>query len=83
MLLPTTFVAVLPMSKNWSMPMISNSPASGIWNIERVAATTTNDALATPAMPLLVTIKTSSMVNCCVIESSILYAWAINITANA
>ncbi|MNO00078.1 hypothetical protein D3C81_2198790 [compost metagenome] len=46
------------------MPMISSSPASGKWNIGKVAATTTSDARATPAMPLLVTISTSSNVNC-------------------
>ncbi|MCY1455194.1 hypothetical protein D9M71_723090 [compost metagenome] len=65
-LLPTTLVAVRPMSKNWSMPMISSRPASGRWNIGSVAATTTSDARATPAMPLLVTISTSSSVSCCV-----------------
>lgn len=49
MLLPSTLVAVRPMSKNWSMPITSSKPASGRWNIGRIAATTTSAARVTPA----------------------------------
>ncbi|MNG33963.1 hypothetical protein D3C84_1203360 [compost metagenome] len=66
MLLPTTLVAVLAISRNWSMPRMSKMPASGRLNIGNVAATTTTEARATPAIPLLVTMSVSKMSNCCV-----------------
>ena len=43
---------------------MSSSPASGMRNIDMVAAITTRLARGTPAMPLEVTISTSSMVIC-------------------
>src|SRR4051812_39997486 len=70
--LPSTLVAERPMSRNWSMPMISSRPASGMLNWFSVAAMTTSEARGTPAMPLLVSISTSSMVISWARESSIL-----------
>ena len=64
------------------MPMISNRPASGMLNVASVAAMTTSDARGTPAMPLLVTIRISSIVICCPRSSSIRYACAMNSVAN-
>src|SRR6185295_13265200 len=55
--LPTTLVALRPMSRNWSMPMMSSRPASGMLKVARVAAITTREARGTPAMPLLVTVS--------------------------
>ena len=46
------------------MPMMSNSPASGMPNCESVAAITTRLARGTPAMPLDVTISISTMTIC-------------------
>ena len=54
------------------MPMIRSSPASGMLKVESVAAMTTSEARGTPAMPLLVTISSSSMVACCPSERSML-----------
>src|SRR5262245_15780835 len=68
--LPTTLVALRPMSRNWSMPMIRSRPASGILKVTKVAAITTREARGTPAIPLLVTISNSSMVICCANDSS-------------
>src|SRR5262249_10223830 len=67
--LPITLVAERPMSRNWSMPIMSSSPASGMLKLDRVAAMTTSEARGTPAMPLLVSISSSNMVTCCVTES--------------
>ena len=67
-----TLVAERPMSRNWSMPMISSSPASGMLKLASVAAITTSEARGTPAMPLLVSISSSSMVICCPNGSSML-----------
>ena len=71
MLLPITLVAVRPMSRNWSIPMMSSSPASGRPKVGSTAATTTSDARGTPATPLLLTIITSSSVSCCPNDISI------------
>ncbi|MNY60226.1 hypothetical protein D3C86_1967510 [compost metagenome] len=57
-------------------------PASGRPNIGSTAATTTSEARGTPAMPLLVTSSTSSMVICCVSESWMPYTCATNSAAN-
>jgi hypothetical protein len=67
-----TLVAERPMSRNWSMPMIKSRPASGMPKLTSVAAITTSDARGTPAMPLLVSISSSSMVICSPTESWIL-----------
>ncbi|MNR69013.1 hypothetical protein D3C85_1939440 [compost metagenome] len=53
------------MSRKWSTPKSSSRPASGMLNCDRVAAITTSDARGTPAIPLEVTISTSSMVISC------------------
>ncbi|MMZ71661.1 hypothetical protein D1872_351700 [compost metagenome] len=52
------------------MPSSKRMPASGIWNWFRVAAMTTREARGTPAIPLEVTISSSSMVICWAMESS-------------
>ncbi|MNP40238.1 hypothetical protein D3C76_1338640 [compost metagenome] len=70
MALPSTLVAERPMSRKWSMPSSSSMPASGIWNWFRVAAITTREARGTPAIPLEVTISSSSMVICWAMLSS-------------
>ena len=54
------------------MPMISSRPASGMLKVASVAAMTTSEARGTPAMPLLVTISSSSIVICCPSGSSML-----------
>jgi len=63
--LPSTLVAVRPMSRKTSMPMISSTPASGRPNIGMTAATTTSPERGTPAMPFDDTMRTSSIVTCC------------------
>ena len=68
--LPITLVAERPMSRNWSMPMIRSRPASGMSKLASVAAITTSEARGTPAMPLLVSISSSSIVICWPNESS-------------
>jgi hypothetical protein len=54
------------------MPMISSNPASGMLKLASVAAMTTSEARGTPAMPLLVSISSRSMVICCPNGSSML-----------
>ena len=71
-LLPSTFVAERPMSRNWSIPMISSSPASGMLNCASVAEITTSEARGTPAMPFEVTISRNSIVSCCPQDSGML-----------
>jgi len=46
------------------MPMIINSPASGMLNWLKVAAITTSEARGTPATPLDVIIRVASMASC-------------------
>src|SRR5262249_31546305 len=46
--LPITLVAERPISRNWSMPMISSNPASGMLKLASVAAMTTSEARGTP-----------------------------------
>ena len=53
------------------MPRISRMPASGSPNMGSTAATTTSEARGTPAIPLLETMSTSSMVICAVSDISI------------
>ena len=62
--LPTALVAERPMSRNVSTPRISSRPASGMLNWFSVAAITTSEARGTPAMPLEVSIRISSIVIC-------------------
>ena len=47
-----------------SIGKIKAMPSGGMLNMAQVAVTTTNDALGTPAIPLLVNINTNNMVNC-------------------
>ena len=68
--LPTTLVADRAMSRKWSTPRISSRPASGMSNCASVAAITTSDARGTPAMPLDVSIRISSIVICVPIDRS-------------
>jgi hypothetical protein len=49
--LPITLVALRPMSRKVSIPMIINSPASGMPNWLSVEAITTSEARGTPATP--------------------------------
>src|SRR5471030_763369 len=70
--LPITLVALRPMSRKVSMPMIISSPASGMPNWLKVEAITTNDARGTPATPFEVIINVASMANCCPSDMSIL-----------
>ncbi len=58
-------------------------PAAGRPNIGTVAATTTSEARGTPAMPLLVTIMTSSMVSLLGDARWMPKAWAMNSEAKA
>ena len=60
--LPIALVAERPMSRKVSTPRISSRPASGMLNWFSVAAITTSDARGTPAMPLEVSIRISSIV---------------------
>lgn len=62
--LPKTLVADRNISQKWSIGKISAMPSTGILNIPQVAATTTKLARGTPAMPLLVSISTKSIVIC-------------------
>ncbi|MNG37014.1 hypothetical protein D3C84_1242350 [compost metagenome] len=62
--LPTALVAERPMSRKVSTPRISSRPASGMSKWFSVAAITTREARGTPAMPLEVSIRISSMVIC-------------------
>src|SRR5262249_2277278 len=62
--LPITLVALRPMSRKVSMPMIISSPASGMLNWLSVAAITTSEARGTPATPLEVIISVASMASC-------------------
>ena len=62
--LPITLVALRPMSRKVSMPMIMSRPASGMLNCESVAAITTSEARGTPATPLEVIISVASMASC-------------------
>src|ERR1700682_5333750 len=76
---------VRPMSQKTSMAKISPNPSGGIPNIPQVASTTTNEALGTPAMPLLVSMNTSSIdtwVAILPVTEVILYACAMNMLAN-
>ena len=62
--MPITLVALRPMSRKVSMPMIINSPASGMPNWLSVDAITTSEARGTPATPLEVIISVASMASC-------------------
>ena len=64
------------------MGNINATPSGGILNIEQVAKTTTNAALGTPAIPLLVNINTSNIVNCVPRSMCMAYAWAMAMLAN-
>lgn len=59
---PKTLVALLNISQKWSIGRIKAMPSIGILNIPQVAATMTKLALGTPAIPLLVSISTKSIV---------------------
>ena len=66
------------------MAKIKPTPSGGKPNMAPVASTTTNEALGTPAMPLLVTKNTSNIITCCQtspVIDVILKACAINILA--
>ena len=65
------------------MPMMSRMPAAGRPNIGTVAATTTSEARGTPAMPLLVTIMTRSIITCSAKPRWMPKAWAMNRAASA
>jgi predicted S18 family serine protease len=52
------------MSRKVSMPRSRSRPSSGRLNWLRVAAITTSEARGTPATPLLVSIRVSSMAIC-------------------
>jgi hypothetical protein len=82
MLLPTTLVALRPISRRGSIPSSNAKPASGILNVAKVPAITTKEALGTPAMPLLVSISTSNMLIWVESGKSMPYDWAINSEAN-
>ena len=83
MLLPITFVAVRPMSRIWSIASTSTTPEGGRWNIGATAATTTTEPRATPAMPLLLTMRTSNIRICVPSGMSMPNACAMKIAANA
>src|SRR5437660_4285138 len=70
--LPIALVAERPMSRKVSTPRISSSPASGMLNWLSVAAITTSEARGTPAIPLEVSIRISSIVICVPSDSSTL-----------
>src|SRR3954471_4028687 len=70
--LPSTLVAVRNISQKWSIGNIKAIPSAGILNMVQVAVTTTSEARGTPAIPLLVSISTSSMVSCVPVSSGIL-----------
>jgi len=80
---PITLVAVRPMSRKWSMPMMSSRPASGSPNIGSTAATTTSDARGTPATPLLVSMSVSIINSCCESGIAMPAACAANTDATA
>ena len=68
--LPTTLVAVRPMSRNWSIASTSAMPSTGRPNIASVAAITTRLARGTAAMPLELIISVSRITICVPIDSS-------------
>jgi hypothetical protein len=61
--------------------MMRSNPASGMLKVASVAAITTSEARGTPAMPLLVTIRMSSIVIWSSVDSGIRYACAMNSVA--
>ena len=62
--LPTTLVALRPISSKWSTATIITRPCSGNPKYVSVDAITIREARGTPAIPLLVTIRMSSMAIC-------------------
>ncbi|MCY1180143.1 hypothetical protein D9M73_205720 [compost metagenome] len=76
-----TFNAVRAMSITRSTPAMKARPSSGMPTLPSVASNTTNDTPGTPAIPLEVTIRVSTSINCWPIDRSIPYNWAMKMAA--
>ena len=61
---PSTLVILLPISQKWSIGKINAIPSGGMPNIETSSYNNHQTGLGTPAIPLLVSIRTKSIVIC-------------------